>query len=65
MLKKKGDTDGLDKQSEKSYRLRIAPSRFKREYTRDDWSYLGRDAEVLAELQRELAGSLRKRYRGE
>ena len=55
----------LDKQSEKSYRRRIAPSRFKREYTRDDWSYLGRDAEVLAELQRELAGSLRKRYRGE
>ena len=55
----------LDKKGEKSYRLRIGPSRFKREYTRDDWSYLGSDAEVLKELERELAGSLRKRYRGE
>ena len=55
----------VDEQGEKSYRLRIAPSRFQRDTTRDDWSYVGRDAEVLQELERELQGSLRKRYRGE
>lgn len=54
-VKKKGD---------KVYLVEVAPSRFRREYRRDEWSYVSQDAPLLKALERRLGESLRKRYRG-
>ena len=54
-VKKKGDN---------LYLVEVAPSRFRREYRRDDWSYVSQDQPLLRALETRLGEALRKRYRG-
>jgi len=49
---------------EKAYAVEVAPSRFQRDYTRDDWSYWKKEPELLQSFESALGDALRKRYRG-
>ncbi|MBL4847543.1 MAG: hypothetical protein JKY65_18650 [Planctomycetes bacterium] len=54
----------VTKKGEKSFAVEVAPSRFQREYTRDDWSYLKKDEDLLRQVDAALGDALIKRYRG-
>ncbi|MGE0706523.1 MAG: hypothetical protein AB7N76_17715 [Planctomycetota bacterium] len=48
---------------EQSYKLEVAPSRFQRPYKNAEWSYVGRDEQLLTRLKAHLHEALKKRYR--
>lgn len=53
------------KKGDKLFGVELAPSRFQREYTRDEWSYWKKEPELVKSFEAALGDALRTHYRGD